>query len=102
MATTTGGDPLIGGVYDAATAVLQVSATAPCRPLLSAAFNSLAGGTNRVALTFTPCTGHTNTVEFRDSLSTGIWQALPGAPHNTGSVTDTNKVPTRYYRVRVN
>ena len=102
VATTNGGDPLLGGIYDAGSAVLQVSTTAPCQPLLSTSLILLSGGTNRVALTFAPCPGHTNTVEFRDSLTSGNWQALPGAPHNTGSAVDTNKVPLRFYRVRVN
>jgi hypothetical protein len=97
---TSGGNPLIGGVYDAATAVLQV--TAPlCTPALSAAYSRLSPGTNRISLTFVPCPGHTNVVEYRDSLVAGAWQALPGAPHNSGSVTDTNSVTARFYHVRI-
>jgi len=101
VAPVTGSDPILGGVYDAATVVLQVSDSAPCTPLLSAVYTPLAGGTNRVSLSFIPCPAGTNIVEFRDSLTAGTWQALPGAPHNSGSVTDTNKVASRFYRVRV-
>jgi hypothetical protein len=100
VAPLGGGDPLIGGVYDAATVQLQV--TAPlCTPTLSATYSRLAPGTNRVNLTFVACPNGTNVVEFRDSLVSGAWQALPGAPHNSGSVTDTNSVVTRFYRVHV-
>jgi hypothetical protein len=101
MVATTGGGALIGGVYDAATAVLQVSGSAPCTPTLSAAYARIPAGNNRVILSFSPCPGRTNVVEYRNSLNAGTWQALPGAPHNSGSVTDTNSVTVRFYRVRV-
>ncbi len=100
VAPLGGGDLMVGGVYDAATALLQI--TAPlCTPTLSATYSRLDSGTNRVSLTFVPCSNGTNVVEFRDSLVSGAWQALPGAPHNSGSVTDTNSVVTRFYRVRI-
>jgi hypothetical protein len=100
VAPLNGGDPLVGGNYGAAIAVLQV--TAPlCTPTLSAAYSRLAPGTNRVSLTFVPCPNGTNVVEYRDSLVAGSWQALAGAPHNSGSASDTNSVASRFYRVRV-
>ena len=100
VAPIDGGDPMLGGVYDAATAVLQVSGSAPCIPTLDAVYAPLAGGKNRITLSFAPCPGQ-NTVEYRDQLGSGSWQALPGAPHNSGLVTDTNAVASRFYRIRV-
>jgi hypothetical protein len=41
-------------------------------------------------------------LEYRDSLDEGVpWQELPGAPHNTGSVNETNVLSQRFYRLRV-
>jgi hypothetical protein len=100
VAPVSGSAPLLGGIYAAASAVLQVSGTAPCRPLLSVAYTPGGNGTNRVTLSFSACPGQTNVVEYRDSLVSGSWQALPGAPHNSGFVTDTNGVAARFYRVR--
>jgi hypothetical protein len=100
VAPLAGDTPLVGGVYNAASAVLQVGGSGPCRPLLSAAYLPGSGVTHRVSLIFVPCPGQTNVVEFRDSLTGGSWQALPGAPHNSGFVTDTNSVASRFYRVR--
>ena len=41
------------------------------------------------------------TVEFTDDLAHPNWQALPGAPHNSGSVTDSPASSHRFYRVRM-
>jgi hypothetical protein len=101
VAPLSGDAPLFGGVYDAADAVLQVSGSTPCRPMLTAVYVPFVIGTNRVSLSFAACPGQTNVVEYRDNLVAGIWQALPGAPHNSGLVTDTNSVASRFYRVRV-
>jgi len=64
----------------------------------------LAGGASqRFTLTFPTVTGYNYTVEFVNALlSSNSWQSLPGAPHNSGSVTVTNAQPQRFYRLRVN
>lgn len=60
------------------------------------------GNTNIVTLRFTPIVGRQHVVEFRDDLRKGgKWQALPGAPHNSGTATDTGTGSQRYYRLRV-
>ena len=101
VAPLNGSDPLLGGVYDTASVALQVSGAAPCRPVLTAIYTPISVGTNRVTLNFVPCPGQTNNVvEYRDNLITGSWQALPGAPHNSGLVIDTTSVASRFYRVR--
>jgi hypothetical protein len=103
VAPNGGGEPWLGGNYAGATATLQVQAGGDdaCTVKLNAAHERLAGGQSRVTLTFTPCAGRTHTVEFRHSLTTGQWTPLPGAPHNTGSVTDTAPAGRRFYRVRI-
>jgi hypothetical protein len=59
------------------------------------------GGTNYTALTFYPRPGVNQIVELCDALFIGNWQALPGAPRNSGSVTDTNTTAQRFYRLRL-
>jgi hypothetical protein len=54
-----------------------------------------------VTLIFGVESGHDYFVEFRDSLDAGSsWQALPAAPHNSGSVVDSAAGPQRFYRLR--
>lgn len=95
------GEPLTGGDYTAAFADLVVTGTAGCVPELQMA--PLAGGpAGTWQLSFTPCVGRTHTVESRVGLEAGgTWTALPGAPHNSGSLTVTNNATSRFFRVRV-
>jgi hypothetical protein len=52
-------------------------------------------------LTFPMLPGYDYTVEHRNSLdSVEGWQALPDAPHNSGSVTDITTAARRFYRLR--
>ena len=94
-----GGDPMIGGDYSAATADLRVVSQTACVTRLQIA--PLGGtGPARFLLTFTPCPGGYNTVEYRAALNDRAgWRALPGAPHNSGSVTVTNIGPQQFFRV---
>ena len=105
VAPKGGGDPMIGGVYDAATATLTVlePATTDCdRPQINVAQSSISPGVKRVTLTFGACSSRNNFVEFADRISPAPnWTALPNAPHNSGSAVDTNSVPVRFYRIRV-
>ncbi len=95
-------DPRLGGVYDDATVTLTVTDSGVCVPKLSLAVAPLSGGRNKVTLNFVPCAGRVHVVEFRDKLGINSWQPLPSGPHNSGSVTDTNGVSSRLYRVQVN
>jgi hypothetical protein len=55
-----------------------------------------------VVLTFSVVSGWEYTVEFRNDLDAGFdWQALPGAPHSAGTVTDISLGNQRYYRLRI-
>ncbi len=101
VAPKGGGNPLTGGNYDAASIELEVVPAAACTLKLALAHAPVTGGKNKLTLTFPPCAGKTHFVEFRDKLNTGSWQTLPAGPHNTGTVTDTNSVPGRFYRVRI-
>lgn len=101
VAPKGGGPPLLGGIYDAASLELQVVETAACTPRLGILREPAAGGQHKVTLSFTPCPGRTHIVEFRDSLTTGSWLPLPGAPHNSGVATETTGARVRFYRVRV-
>jgi hypothetical protein len=101
VAPKGGGDPLLGGLYETASIELVVAEAATCTPKLALAREPAAGGQHKITLTFTPCAGKTHFVEFRDSLTAGSWQALPGSPHNLGTATETTGARMRFYRVRV-
>jgi hypothetical protein len=98
VAPLGGGDPLTGGDYGAATASLEVVQS--CAVTLHIQPQNGGGPGQPLLLTFTPCPGFNHTVQFVNQLTTGAnWQALPGAPHNSGSVTVTNTGPIRFFRV---
>jgi len=98
VAPKGGGDPLTGGDYRAASVELEVSSG----PQMAIASAPLPGGLARITATFPTTAGVNHVVEYRDQLGAGPgWQPLPGAPHNSGRVTDTNTVPQRFYRVKV-
>jgi hypothetical protein len=105
--------PLPGAPHNSGTATETTAARArfyrvraqtgsgACVPRLSLTRQPATGGRHAITLSFTPCPGKTHVVEFRDSLSVGSWQPLPGAPHNLGTATETTSVRMRFYRVRV-
>jgi hypothetical protein len=97
VAPMGGGDPLTGGDYTAAFADLQIIQGGACAPNLQ--ITPLNGGAGAL-LTFTPCPGRTHTVEYQDILGVAGWQPLPGAPHNSGSVTVANVGARRFFRVK--
>jgi T5SS/PEP-CTERM-associated repeat protein len=67
---------------------------------LNVALDSGAGG--KVNLSFVPVAGSNHFVEFRDGLAAGsAWQRFPGAPHNSGIVSDRPATDVRFYRVRI-
>jgi hypothetical protein len=101
VAPTGGGAAYVGGDYSAAFADLSVTSSIPCA--LNLLVTPLAGGGRpggTFQLSFSPCPNYTHTVESRAALGDVIgWQALPGAPHNSGVVIITNTGPARFYRV---
>lgn len=95
------GDPWSGGDYAEAVVALEVVGTlGPV--VLSIATEPLDATRRRVILSFQPTGGGQPVVESTDALSGSVgWRALAGAPHVGGRALDTNTVPQRYYRVRV-
>jgi hypothetical protein len=102
VAQKNGGLPLVGGDYSAAFVDLTVVGSVLCAPQLLAVPIGGGGPGQGFQLTFAPCSGRTHTVEFRNALGdVAGWQALPGAPHNSGTVSVTNSTTQRFFRVRV-
>jgi hypothetical protein len=97
-----GGAPFLGGDYTSAFVDLTVTNSSPCSIQLQVTRLANGGGPNgTMQLTFGPCPGRNHTVEFRAALDdVPGWQSLPGAPHNSGSVTVTNTTSQRFFRVR--
>jgi hypothetical protein len=101
VAPSSGGDPLLGGEYSKATAELEVIGTV-LSPTLKIASSPLSAAAQRLVISFPTNPGSTYALEFRNNLEAGSdWQALPSAPHNSGTVFDTNNLPRRFYRLRV-
>jgi hypothetical protein len=104
VAPKGGGDPLIGGDYRAASQQLEVlGSSAASNVLVSIVSTGLPNSVlKRLTMTFPLVSGRNHTVESRPDLGSGQkWQALPGAPHNSGLVVDTNNAPQRFYRLHV-
>lgn len=101
VAPAGGGDPLTGAVYDQALAVLEVFGGSTVTCPIQLRIEHKADGIDRgTTLLFTPCPDFDHHVEFAEQLS-GLWRALPGAPHNTGRVVDSAAdAPQRFYRVK--
>jgi T5SS/PEP-CTERM-associated repeat protein len=60
------------------------------------------GVDKKLNLSFVPVAGANHFIEFRDGLAAGsAWQQFPGAPHNSGIVSDRPAATGRFYRVRV-
>jgi hypothetical protein len=102
VAPTGGGDPLLGGDYSAASIQLEVTGggTVCEARITKIAHSAQVGGGNQAVITFSLCPGKNLSVEFSDDLG-GAWQALPGAPHNSGSVTDSSTSSHRFFRLRI-
>ena len=92
----------MSGDYTVAFVDLVITDSTPCVMQLQLARLAGDGGPNSIwHLTFGPCLGRNHIVEFRSALGdVPGWQALPGAPHNSGSVTVTNTTTQRFFRVR--
>ena len=102
VAPKSGPPPYVGGDYTLAFIDLTVINSATCAIQLQVTRLAGGGGPNgTLQLTFPPCPGRTHTVESRAALGdVPGWQALPGAPHNSGSVIVTNSTTQRFFRVR--
>lgn len=98
---TGGGAAWTGGDYTTASATLTVaSGGAPDVSGLRPKVQRVSG---MARVLFTPKPGFTHVVEYSNTLGGGTWTALPGTPHNSGSVDDASSlgVPRRFYRVKV-
>jgi len=102
VAPSSGGDPLVGGIYTVAFVNLEVTASVIEGPPLSIASVPLADGRTKVTLSYPVTAGRNYFVEFKDNLSSGLtWQTLAGGPFNLGTVANTNTLRQRFYRLRV-
>lgn len=101
VAPSGGGEPLIGGNYSGAAIDLVVTDAVVCDDIqLSISRIGTGGPGEELNLTFMPCPGFDHTVESKPNLIAGAaWTPLPGAPHNSGSVTVTNSISKRFFRV---
>ncbi|MBI4326903.1 MAG: hypothetical protein HY674_16815 [Chloroflexi bacterium] len=94
------GDPYLGGDYSAASIDLEVG-SAPGPVGESVRLNIARTTPGQITLSFPVTAGWNYFVESSDRLGLGaIWQELPGGPHNSGTVIQTNNVPHQFYRVR--
>jgi len=103
VAPLGGGAPLTGGDYSLAEASLTVIG-GPALPnvRISVSVTNAAGGAKGVTLNFPTQAGFNYTAQYRDQLTGGIgWQALPGAPHNSGSAFQLSTSASKFYRVLV-
>jgi hypothetical protein len=89
-----------GGDYSAAIADLQVIGSSnDCQIQLQIVPKA---NNTQFQLTFTPCPGRDHFVETAPALgSPTAWVAVPGGPHNSGSVTVANTGKGAFFRVRV-
>jgi hypothetical protein len=104
VAPATGGEAFTGGDYAGAEAAIEVSGESPssCGPVaISIRQNTDAAGKLQFTVSFAPCFPWKHTVEFTDSLVNPVWQALPGAPHDSGVATDSPPASQRFYRLRM-
>jgi hypothetical protein len=102
VAPEGGGDPLFGGDYSAASADLEVVSAAIHQVSLQITLVSGAAGQTQVNIQFPTQANADQFVEYTTALGPGAnWQSLPGAPHNSGTITDTLSDPKRYYRLRI-
>ncbi len=84
-----------------ATADTSTTVNVSAFPLSISLSHSVNGQIDGVILTFTTSPGYNYVVEYRDDVTPGtLWQPLPGAPQNSGTVIETNLVSERYYRAR--
>jgi hypothetical protein len=98
VAPKGGGGPWIGGNYSGAQIVLEVGEAAGV-PALTIARSDAPG---RLTISYPVQPGKNHILQYRDALEPGAqWLPFPGAPHNGGSVTITNNVGQRFFRLAV-
>jgi hypothetical protein len=102
VARSDAGDPFSGGDYLSATIDLEIvePAATSCQPTLAVKFLSSAPAQRSVVISFDLCPGANHVVEFTPAIGPA-WQPLPGAPHNSGSVTNQLSGAAQFYRVRI-
>lgn len=102
VARTDGGEPFTGGDYSAGLIDLEVvePAASSCQPTLHIQLIASGGAPEQAVLSFDLCPGADHIVEASDAIG-GAWQAVSGAPHNSGFVTNDLSGVARFFRVRV-
>src|SRR5262249_32614591 len=73
---------------------VPASLLAPFRVTISQTANP-----GQVRLTYPVIAGYNYTIESRSSVATGPWQAISGAPHNSGNVVVNTTSPAQFFRV---
>ncbi len=88
--------------HDAPAVVDSIAFLAASNDVLTIARSLPADGQPpQVMLGFEVVKGNDYFVEFREGFDlASLWQALPGAPHNSGAVVDSAVRPQRFYRLR--
>ena len=95
VAPLGGGDPLLGGDYSQASVELGVVGA------LAVSRAAVPEGT-RISINYAVLPGQNHFIEWRDSLNPlSPWSTAEGGPHNAGTFTETNALPTRFYRLRI-
>lgn len=84
--------PFTGGNYAMASVTVSVI---PVTKAIELDIRKAAG--ECVEICFTPKAGFNHTVMFSENQLPGTWTALPGAPHNGGSVIDSEMEPVRKF-----
>ena len=86
---------------DYSQASVELTVTGPAAPCINVPLRLQPEAANALSIRFTPCAGHNNTIEARNTLESGTWLPLPGAPHNTGLASVTNSTARRFFRLRI-
>lgn len=102
------GPALVGGIYSTnSSAVLTVFSgnvipNADVKISITLT-NTLSPPNPKLLISFKPVVGVNHFIEASGQIDgSTAWQVLPGAPHNTGVLVETNNFPARFYRVRSN
>ncbi len=87
------------------TTICLRSQVLPSRIEVAISLSDLRIGPDEAQISYPVLAGHNYFVEYRDCFDSknpdcAVWIVLPGAPHNTGVVSDAANSSERYYRVR--
>lgn len=100
VAPEGGGEPFLGGDYADAVARLEVLRASVTPVPLRIVQAPIGPGRARVTISYTVQPNANHFLEYKNTLA-GSWATLAGSPHNSGTVIETNTLPTRFYRLRI-